>query len=486
MAVITSAGFPTPSAASAVWRWGHRLLWAGLGGGLVLTLALAVLAPAFLFVVPLGVAALVAAWFLFQRPLLNLTVVLAGFAIALNPNPGVQIPELLYGIYYLAFLTHWYTRYVLLDSPSVLCTVEDRTAFFLLVASVLLTISMATIFGYPAEFVRTDLQAFMMFAFYLPVKEACKRYRLGPDLVFGVIVWLGLFVAMRNFLNFRAILIGATDLWQVAGSRPGFNEYFLMVASLGLLPLALIVQRWRLRLTYLGLFLLTFAGLLLTQSRSFWVAFALGVLVLFVLFHRTQRQRLVVFMISGLIGSIMMAFIFLGDLAVILFQGLMDRFGTLESATTQDMSLVNRFNEASAVWAQIKANPWLGYGFGAPYTYYSWVYLHTELRTFVHIGYVGLWHKLGLWGLAGMLFFWARATWQGLAIRWRRAVPPRHRALALFATASLTATTLTAITHNPFVLTDSMLLFTMLTGLAVGLSQRYSMPGESSALEVGT
>lgn len=446
----------------------------GLVGGLGLTLVLAGLAPHLLPVVPLGLAGLVAAGYLFQRPLLNLTVVLLGFTIVLNPNPGVQLPELIYGVYYLAYLAHWYTHHLLISPIPVLRSAEDRTALFLLVASVTLSLVLSAVLGHPLEYLRTDLQGFLMFAFYFPVKEACRRHKIAPYLVAGVIVWFGVFVATRNFLNFRQILLGATEVWQVADARPGFNELHLMVAPLILLVLTLMVRERKAQALFLALCLFTFAGLVLTKSRAFWVAIALGVFALFVLFERVQRRRMIALLGMGTVVCAGLTIVFFGDLAVVLLQGLVNRFGTLESATTQDVSLVNRFNEATAVWAHIKSNPWLGYGLGAPYEYYSWVYLATLRWTYIHIGYLGLWFKLGLWGLGGMLFFWARATWQGLTVYRNASAAPLHRALGLSAVSALIAMTLTTITHNPFMTMDTMIVFAMLTGIAVGLSQRYA------------
>jgi O-antigen ligase len=477
MAVPASAELsPLPS---AVWRWGHRLLWAGLAGGLGLTLVLAWLAPHLLPLVPLGLVGLVGAGFLFQRPLLNLTVVLFGFTIVLNPNPGVQLPELLYGLYYLAYLGHWYTRHLLISPVPVLRSIEDRTALFLLVAGVTLSLILAAALGHPLEYVRTDLQGFLMFAFYFPVKEACRRHKIAPYLVAGVVVWFGVFVATRNFLNFRQILLGATEVWHVADARPGFNELHLMVAPLILLVLTLVVRERRLQALSLALFLFTFAGLILTKSRSFWVSVALGVLTLYVLFERDRRRRMLVLMGAGVALCAGLVIVFFGDLAVVLFQGLINRFGTLQSAATQDMSLVNRFNEASALWVRIKANPWLGYGLGAPYDYYSWVYSATLRWTYIHIGYLGLWFKLGLWGMVGMLLFWARATWQGLRVYRNASASPLHRALGLAAVSALVAMTLTTITHNPFMTMDTMIVFAMLTGIAVGLRQHYASPPDN-------
>lgn len=479
-----SESFPPPPTATPaellLWRWGHRALWGVLGAGLGGALLLACLVPEVIWLVPLGLAALATMWFLFQRPLLNLAVVLFGFTAVINPNPGFQLSELLYALYYLAFMMHWYGQAFVLDRTPVLRSTEDRTAIFLLVAGLALSVVMGLVLTYPLDFMREEFQGFLMFAFYLPVKEACRKHRLASFLVLAVIVWLGTFIAIRNFLNYRAILLGATQIWEIADSRPGFNELHLTVAPLALLILWLTLRHWAIRGLCLLLFLTTFAGLLLTKSRAFWVAFALGVLVLFVLMHRRERRQMLGLLTFGAIGSVAAALFFLGDLSTLVFEGLFNRFLSLETATTKDLSLVNRFNEASAVWERIKDNPLLGYGLGAPYKYYSWVYHFTSERSYVHIGYVGLWYKFGVWGLVGMLYFWVRAIWQGFTIYWGNA-PDLVAALGLFGAASLTAMTLSTITHNPFMTMDTMFIFTILTGMVVGLSQRYGAANQGDA-----
>lgn len=451
------------------------MLGLGLVLSLLLTLGLAWRMPEYMLLPPAALLALCAAVLFFQRPLLNLFVSTAGFAIALNPNPGLQLPEVLYGLYYITFLLYWYTGRAFTGQLGVR-SLEDRLVMLLLVGGGGLSLVLGVVGAYPTEFLRAELQGFGMLAFYFPVKEACRRHKSGPLVILIVLVWLAMFVAVRNYLNFREILLSATQAWEVADARPGFNELALLAASLSLTVMLTTVRRWSVRGLSLLLFLIIFGGLILTKSRAFWVAFALGALALLVFAHSAQRRRLVTFAVLGVTALLALTFFLLGDLALLVFEGTLNRFATIQGSTSQDLSLVNRFNEAGAVWEKVKANPLLGYGLGAPYHYYNWAYEYTSRRTYVHIGYIGLWYKLGIWGLTAMLLFWARSIWAGLRVYRLESVPTLPRALGLAAVAVLTAMTLTVITHNPFVLMDTMMVFTLVTGMAVGLRQRYVEP----------
>ena len=107
MAFSHSAGYSALSP-DAVTRWGNLTLRGALGAGLVVTLALAWVAPAYLPLLIGGLVALpVLAW-LFQHPTLNLVVVLAGFSTTLTSDHGIQPSEIAYGLYYYLFLLHWY------------------------------------------------------------------------------------------------------------------------------------------------------------------------------------------------------------------------------------------------------------------------------------------------------------------------------------------------------------------------------------------
>jgi O-antigen ligase len=311
-----------------------------------------------------------------------------------------------------------------------------------------------------------------MMAIYFPVKEACARYDNGIKAVLFVIALVGIGVALRNAYFFSQILSDATMAWQVATGRVASNDHLMMVSSLFGLALVIGARRGGHFAVLLGYFLISFAGLIMTQSRGYWVAFLLGAGAMFLFVDASYRRRMVALGVLGVVALLGIGFVFFSSYIELMLGGIIKRFSTLQTAASSDLSLVNRFRETAAVWDKIVQNPVLGYGLGVPYTFYDIAHASTDQDTFVHNGYVGLWYKFGLWGLGMMLFFWARSIWRGLQAFRLPGASYWVRIAGLAASVSLVAFTLSAITSNPFYLKDSIFVFGLLASIAAGSYHR--------------
>lgn len=457
---------------SDVMRRGQALLRAGLAAGLALTLLLAWQTPELVAVIPLGLVAVLTLGWLFRYPFANLTVLLAGFVLVLNSRTGLQILEVVYGLYLYAFLFHWYGERLLRSEQFVLTSL-DRIAALLLIFGLGGGIVLGLLFGAPLDGLRGEALAFSMLGLYFPVKEICRRERHGAAVLVAVTVWVGLFVALRNLLNFREIILAATQAWQVADARPGLNEMQLLIPLLAVLVLLLQMHGGLRRFGLLVLFLILAGALVMTKARGYWIDFLFGFGILFLLLQGKDRWRLLTLSLIGSIATIAVTLIFFGSVADLVFSGAINRFSTLGTALSDDVSLLNRFNETSAVWARIQYNPIVGYGFGTEFSYYDWVYRYTRTTSFMHNGYTALWFKQGVWGLALMLLFWGGAAWQGIKVYRNKTLPQLHRVLALGAAVTLIAIIPSAGTSNPFILSEQVYTLALQLGLACGLYQRY-------------
>ena len=219
-------------------------------------------------------------------------------------------------------------------------------------------------------------------------------------------------------------------------------------------------------------FLACFGGLLLTQSRGYWLAFLLGTLVMFFLVEARYRRRMLLLAGLGLAALIGIGFAFFGAYMDLLLGGLLDRLASVGSAASTDVSLINRFREAKTVMSHVVKNPVLGYGMGVPYSFYDIAHQATDYDAFVHNGYVSLWYKFGLWGLGLMLFFWAGTIRRGVQAFLMKQGTLWMRLCGLASTLSLIAFTLSTLTSNPFFLKDSLFIFSIAAGLAGGAYQR--------------
>ncbi len=451
--------------------WGNLALGGALAFGLLVLLLLTWRAPDLLPGFALLLLAGAGAWYLFQRPLLNLLVLLAASVAISDYEAGIQLAEVLYGLYLAAFLAHWFLTRRFLYREQILHTAEEK-ALMLFLALAACSPALTFLFGGRFGGVMSEAFALSMLALYFPVKEACLRHRHGLLMILLVIGWIGLFTALRNFMHYQEILLKATQAWQVARGRVATNDSLVMAPSVVFLVVLIFARQWRHRAVLLGAFLTFFAGLLLTQSRGYWVAFLLGALVLFLLVDRRYKTRLVLLGLAGLASVLLIGFVFFGDYVTLIGASLLKRFASLGTAASRDLSLINRFYESKVVLGHILENPVLGYGMGVSYYFYDLTTDTTRVDTFIHNGYLALWYKFGVCGLALALFFWLRTAWRGVQAFRLREAPALPRVCGLAAAATLAAFTVSTLTSNPFYLNDTTFILGVLMGLAGGAYAR--------------
>ncbi len=448
-------------------RLGNGVLSACLAAGLGLSVLLAWKAPSLLPFFPVLLLAGIFAWYLFQHPLLNLCLVLASFVLIADFEEGIQPREVLYGLYYLGFLAHWFITRLFLYREKLFERREERVLFlFLILMS--LSIGVTLVFGGSLRMVMGEWLSLSLLAFYFPVREAVERYPKGLHAMMAVIAWIGLFVLVRNVVNYQEIVLNATYAWQVTRGRAVTNESLLMVPAFLSLAYFLYARGWKYRLMLGGVFLAFFGGLILTQSRGYWVAFLLGTAFIFFVVPPRVRVHLFAVGLLSALGVFLIGYVVIGDYILLIATGFLDRFLSIGSAVSSDLSLVNRFRESAAVWEHIVNNPILGYGMGTPYQFYDLTFEFTFQRAFIHNGYIALLFKFGIWGLAMMLFFLGSIVRKAVRVFRSPTAPDYLRMACLGVAASFAAFALSANTSNPFYINDAMFIVAIMTGIVGG------------------
>ncbi len=463
------------------YRWGHYLLVLSLFVALlVLALAAWQLEGAIIYVPVAMIASVAALWMLSRMPR-ALYFVLFGFVAIASHQEGIQIEEVLYGILFLGFLVVWWiSRVVYLRDRQLTGVADIALAIFL--ALVLFTLFASAAFNARPDAMVGEALTLSMILFYFPVKEAVRRDPKALRRIGLLIGWFALFVAVRNLFIFRRALGEAEYLWEVTQGRIALNEVILMMASLFGLTLLVYATRVRERLVLAGAFLISFAGLVITQSRAYWASFLLGALLLFLFVEWKKKGQIVGLVAIGLGGFLLLGWLLYPAFVQLMIVGVVDRFTSLATATTEDISLVNRFYETRQVWEYVKENPVLGYGMGTPYRYYNVIYKLTRDWTFIHNGYISLWYKFGIAGLGAMLVWWGISIVNGFRLFKKRSLPRAVRFAALAGAVCLSAETLVANTSNPFLIADATLMMAIMAGMINGLAQKWGAGHRSADL----
>lgn len=443
-----------------------------LGLGLFAVLLLAWLAPERL---PYLVAALLGAGVLvvlFRHDLLNLCVLIGSFALVSDFEAGFQIEEVLYGLYFFAYVGYWYASRLIFYRDTIVHRFEERVLVFFLIGASLALPTLTLLFGGSLRAGLSEWIALMLLALYFPIKEALSGYRNGPVALIVTLGWVGTYASVRNVLQYRRIISDMEFAWQVMNGRVVTNEMLLLLTAMGALVFLVATNRWRSRVVMTGLLMVYMGSLILTQSRSYWLAFLLGSAMVFLVAEAAYRRRMLVAGTTGGLLLFLAALVLFGDTVLLIGTGLLERFATIGSAATADLSVVNRFAETSAVWDEIIHNPVLGYGPGVSFQYFSLIEDRSEVRTFIHNGYAGIWYKYGLWGLLSALTVWLTMMWRGLQTYRMWEAPLVSRLSGLIAAACLCAFLFSTAFANPFHLRHTVFVLAVLFGLAGGSYHR--------------
>lgn len=455
--------------------WSRRFLAVGFGVGLILILLLTWKAPFILFFVPPILIGAVIVWQLLKYPTLNLIVLLAGFSIVSNTQEGLQVTEALYGVYYLLSMTYWSLFHWLKKEKIIETPIDFVFTFFLI--WIVVSIFQTLLFGGELKGYFSEMIALAFFFLYFPIKELCAKHEKGFEILIGVFLFQGFYAAVRNLINYREIIVNAQFAWQLERGRVVTNEQLLLISTLICLILFLFEVRSKWKIGYLSGFFLFLGSLILTQSRAYWVDFALGAFVLFFLLNWKQKTQLIGTASFALTVFIVLGIVLFGNIFYTILEGLLNRLLSLGTATTSDISLINRFMETNAVWEKIIQNPIIGYGTGVSYAVYDITFGFTQVDTFVHNGFYGIWYKFGIIGLGLLIYIWGKSIWNLFSV-WLKTPFEKRNTIknlsVLVVGLSLISLIPSGTTSNPFFLKDAIMTFALLFGGAAGIKQKMS------------
>ncbi|MEM1094546.1 MAG: O-antigen ligase family protein [Bacteroidota bacterium] len=451
-------------------RGADGLLKAGFA---LLVLALLVfiwMAPLLLLAFPALLVGVGVAWYASRSSLHILAFMLLAFGGIMNKSEGISVFEVAFAGAFFIYMPGWILSQILLYRDRMVNTLTDGAlAFFLLYS--LFSIGLGWMLGGKLSWIAGEWLALIMLFFYFPVKEQVAHRPQAMQVIFVVLGLLAAVAVARNIWEYQYELNAASYVWEVKQGRATVNEHWLMMAGIAALAWYLHArQRW-LRWGLLVFFAAMVAGVIVGQSRAVWVSFLLGTFILFILVRPAQRRTMLLVGSMSVLAGLTVGYAVLGDFFFVVLVGLAERFVSLGTATTQDLSLVNRFIENMAVLDRIKDSPIIGHGFGVPIKYFSLVYEFTRVESFIHNAYLSVWYKHGLIGLVAVMGFYISTVVKGWRLA-RTAKTAGARLGGMIVAACFIAEALSAITQNSFAGDDTCLLIGIGGGIVAGLSRR--------------
>ena len=388
----------------------------------------------------------------------------------------MDVFEVLFGLSLIGFVGAWYGTSVV-GGTRVLRSTTDVATFLFIVVGSLGGLALGLLTSAPISEMRSELTCVLAFALFFPVREVCVRYEQGPRIIAGALIGLGLYASGVNAFRLYGALTGAIELYEVVDIRVATGEIQIIGALIVTALWLTSTPSTKARVAFFAVASFLLAGLVLTKSRGAWLTTAAGLMVCGVLAGGIIRRRLILAMLGGGLATVLAGLLTIGPQLALIGIGVLRRLTSISTAATEDISLLNRYAEAAATWEAILSSPILGSGWGAPVVRYDLIGLHTTYTSFVHNGYLWLWHKVGIWGLLLLCITLAGTLWEGTRATRTTAIHREYRALAAGATGAVVAYIILAVPSNPYVVLDQMLV----VSITLGLASRHLDPCAGSA-----
>ncbi len=455
-------------------RAGSYLLTLLFGGGLVVTAATAWFASELLPVIPLLFCTPLAFYLVLRHEHIALYTALLGFILILRFSDAIEPQEVLYYLYYVIYLGTWFVSRLFLRKEPIFRDLGD----WLLLAYITYatsTFAFTIALGGSLSSGIREWLPLVFLLFYFPIKEACIRSPKVTVTILKLFLLLSLFATLLNFYEYVTDLQSATALWRILAERVRSNERLLMVSLIGLLVFFLQARDFRSRLTMFGGMLLFAAGVVISQSRAVWIAFILSVVVILFLLDSRKRIELLTLSIGSLVLAVVVGAIFLPGYFDLIVVALVNRASSLSTASSADISLLNRFVEWGAAWERILQTPVLGHGFGVQFHFFDLTRELTMVKSHIHSTFLGILYRHGLIGLCLYLVFYIRSIWIAARLSRLMPAPDYVRSVGMIAVGCLFALALSATMEDLLLADEGAMVIALPIAVASGIWQRHRL-----------
>ena len=447
-----------------------------LGLGLAVLVGVAYAAPALLLPLLLTGAGLIG--LLLLAPLLvrvrgegMLMIAVGGYVLITVYEAGIQATEALYGLFYSTFLLVWFVSRRRAGMAGLIRRHEDIWVLLFLGWGALITLLGVLLFNAKALEAITQISGLALLAFYFPIRDLCRAHPRGALRVLQLLLFFGLYVALRNVMAYRDRLAAAEAIWQIAMGRISLAELLLVGGIMAGMATGLYQPAGRSRNLFFIASLLCLLALVLTQSRGYWVTCAIGLALLFLFLNGKRRLRMASWLAGAGAAGLVVIVGVLGPQVLLIAASIAGRMLSIGTAVSQDASLISRFYEAQAVLERVAVNPILGHGMASPFTHFDILDDVTATSTFIHNGFVDALFKFGVIGLGLILAFWITFAVRAYTLhRQARAWPDRALGAAGFAL--LVGWVFVANTSSPFSMADGYIFFGLVGGGVSGAAAR--------------
>ena len=356
----------------------------------------------------------------------------------------ISIRMIIFGAIMLAYITKLFKKEERLKIVSYLKEFKAVKYFGALAVFIFLSLALAMVYGNTWSNIFSDFNAWLFFLLFFPLlsvyfKATTETFEKLILVVTAAFLWLGLetliilYIFTHNLplmtdLYFWLRRTGVAEITPTLGSWPRIFLQSQIYAAIALVIMPFILKIKKINSWVM--MILAWSILLLSMSRSFWLADAIVLLIgllFYLIFKGWQKLWSKIFLISlsGL-GSIL--FIIIIVLFPIPKPGAFsaDSFINRINLDSNEAAVASRWSLLPVMWREIKQAPLFGFGYGKTITYKSsdprvlQTSPNGQYTTYAfEWGYLSLWLKFGLFGLLSYLTLLFSAVYRGL-LKWKK------------------------------------------------------------------
>lgn len=337
---------------------------------------------------------------IYPRLWLYTITALAGVFIR-STSEEISVMDIISGLLYMVTLFVWFFWMIAVKREKLIRNIGDLIILFFFFVLILNSI-VAVLNGVDILMWLREYLLFTITLFYFPVRYYFSNKR---DLI-TLLVILSLAILIDDFVQYyfyyKKTFTELVYVFQLGSSVRFSQTIYTAAIAFGVL-FAIYNKKFIYRLYFIMFTVFTFAALILTFSRTFWVVALINVVIIFILVKKQQKIRILLY--SFVIGLVIFAgvSILLKDKADYLIKLVEKRFIST-SELKRDPSVQTRLSEYSEVTHRIEGALLGGNGMGKPFKYFDTIKGYHITTYFVHNGYLYFAYRLGI-PLALCFFF---------------------------------------------------------------------------------
>jgi O-antigen ligase len=350
----------------------------------------------------LVIAGLISCYTIINEEFWLLSAILAHFPLAIVKSEGISLLEVAAAIYIYIPLAVWFMRKIFVEKQNIVENFTD-VVFLVFYLTCIFSFVFTKIYNFDTLLWFKELAVFSGYLIFFPLRDYYRKNINGLKNILVMFGILGLMIGVYNLNLYRNKVILATQFFQVWGSRVAATEQIFMFCILVVISIIFLIKSKKTQFILLCCLGIYFIALILSFTRSYFAFTLLGMFVLWLLFNKSDKKKMLSWVLGLTLIGILGIYLIFGDLIKTMFEAFVSRFTLLKG---RDISFIQRVIETEAILKQIKENPILGWGLGAKFRIYDIFYETHILNSYAHNGYLYLWYKIGILGLASYVIFY--------------------------------------------------------------------------------